>query len=192
MAPTARAMVAGALALAEGQVAEAVRHAREAVALQGRTPLSLVFGDAHALLARAQLEAGRGEEALHALEAALTTHAALGIPGMLCLEGPGLLPVLRLALERGTRVSGAELLAGALAPLGARRGVAVPDTGQALTARELEVLRLVAGGLGNQEVATALGVSLPTVKTHVARLLTKLGAASRTEAAARARALHLL
>jgi DNA-binding CsgD family transcriptional regulator len=185
-------MVAGALALAEGQVAEAVRHAREAVALQGRTPLSLIFGDANALLARAQLEAGRGAEALHALEAALTTHAALGIPGMLCLEGPGLLPVLRLALERGTRAQGAALLAGALAPLGAGRGVAVPDTGLALTARELEVLRLVAGGLGNQEVATALGVSLPTVKTHVARLLSKLGAASRTEAAARARALHLL
>ncbi|WP_163999261.1 helix-turn-helix transcriptional regulator [Pyxidicoccus caerfyrddinensis] len=192
VAPTARAMAAGALALAEGQVAEAVRHAREAVALQGRTPLSLVFGDARALLARAQLEAGRGAEALHALEAALTAHAALGIPGMLCLEGPGLLPVLRLALERGSRAPGAELLAGALAPLSAGRGVAVPDTGLALTARELEVLRLVAGGLGNQEVATALGVSLPTVKTHVARLLSKLGAASRTEAAARARALHLL
>ncbi|MFP2907694.1 response regulator transcription factor, partial [Pyxidicoccus sp. 3LFB2] len=72
-------------------------------------------------------------------------------------------------------------------PRWAQRGVAVPDTGLALTARELEVLRLVARGLGNQEVATALGVSLPTVKTHVARLLSKLGAASRTEAAARAR-----
>jgi len=51
-----------------------------------------------------------------------------------------------------------------------------------LTRREVEVLQLVAAGLGNKEVATRLKISEHTVKFHVASLLGKLGAASRTEA----------
>lgn len=50
-----------------------------------------------------------------------------------------------------------------------------------LTEREHEVLVLVARALSNQDIATALGVSLHTAKTHVGRLLTKLGARDRTQ-----------
>ena len=53
-----------------------------------------------------------------------------------------------------------------------------------LTARELEVLRLVALGQGNKEVAAQLKVSEHTVKFHVSSVLAKLGARSRTEAVA--------
>jgi DNA-binding NarL/FixJ family response regulator len=53
---------------------------------------------------------------------------------------------------------------------------------EALTAREIEVLRLLAEGLGNKEIASRLSVSEHTVKFHVASIMGKLGAASRTEA----------
>jgi NarL family two-component system response regulator YdfI len=53
---------------------------------------------------------------------------------------------------------------------------------EALTPRELEVLQLLAAGLGNKEVASRLTISEHTVKFHVASIMGKLGAASRTEA----------
>lgn len=52
----------------------------------------------------------------------------------------------------------------------------------ALTARELEVLRMMAEGAANKIIAWKLGISEHTVKFHVASILAKLGAASRTEA----------
>ncbi len=60
-----------------------------------------------------------------------------------------------------------------------------------LTGRELEVLRLVAAGQSNKEIAAALFISPKTASVHVSNILGKLGAASRTEAAAKALALRL-
>jgi len=53
---------------------------------------------------------------------------------------------------------------------------------EALTPREIEVLRLLAKGLGNKEIASRLEISEHTVKFHVASIMGKLGAGSRTEA----------
>ena len=61
----------------------------------------------------------------------------------------------------------------------------VPREGAALTPRELDVLRLVAQGLGNKEIAAELDLSTHTVKYHLASVLAKLGVSSRTEAVSR-------
>jgi len=63
---------------------------------------------------------------------------------------------------------------------------------ESLTERELEVLQLIAQGDSNQEIARRLVVSLATVKTHVNHVFAKLGADSRVQVVARARAVGLL
>jgi NarL family two-component system response regulator LiaR len=61
-----------------------------------------------------------------------------------------------------------------------------------ITARELEILTLIAGGFSNREIAAQLFVSENTVKTHCARVFDKLGAARRTQAVQRGKELGLL
>jgi DNA-binding NarL/FixJ family response regulator len=66
------------------------------------------------------------------------------------------------------------------------REVSLPDNPEKLTARETEVLRLLAHGLANKEIARDLGIGEKTVKTHVSNILGKLGVLSRTQAALQA------
>jgi two-component system, NarL family, response regulator LiaR len=63
------------------------------------------------------------------------------------------------------------------------REVRIPDSPEALTGRETEVLRLVARGQSNKEIATTLSITEKTVKTHVSNILDKLDVNSRTQAA---------
>lgn len=67
-------------------------------------------------------------------------------------------------------------------PRSSALGRARDEPVESLTRREREVLQMLAGGLGNKEIAARLNISEHTVKFHVASILGKLGAGSRTEA----------
>ena len=62
-------------------------------------------------------------------------------------------------------------------------GLRQPQHAEALTERETDVLRLLAGGKANKEIAAALNISERTVKTHVSNVMAKLDVQSRTQAA---------
>ena len=85
---------------------------------------------------------------------------------------------------------GARPLADAITSLAQRAGVALSartSTGPGrlgLTDRELEVLRLVAAGRTNRDIAADLFISAKTASVHVSNIIAKLGAANRTQAAA--------
>ncbi|HEY7031685.1 MAG TPA: LuxR C-terminal-related transcriptional regulator [Thermomicrobiales bacterium] len=114
--------------------------------------------------------------------AAATTRAALGDAAYATesAAGRGLSPGTAIALAREV-----------LASVAHRPGQAMPapptpartDT-SGLTTRELAVLRLLAAGRANREIAGELGIGLLTVKTHVANILAKLGVETRAAAAA--------
>jgi two-component system, NarL family, response regulator YdfI len=69
-----------------------------------------------------------------------------------------------------------------LPPTGGRRQPVLDASDQILTSREIEVLRMIAQGLGNKEIASKLGISDHTVKFHTSSIFTKLGASNRAEA----------
>jgi DNA-binding NarL/FixJ family response regulator len=62
------------------------------------------------------------------------------------------------------------------------QAVSTPESPEALTERETEVLRLLAQGHSNKQIAHKLQIAEKTVKTHVSNILSKLGVQSRTQA----------
>lgn len=72
------------------------------------------------------------------------------------------------------------------------REVRAPESPEKLTERETDVLRLVAQGLANKEIAAALGIGDKTVKTHISNIFGKLGVVSRTQAALYAASIGLV
>jgi DNA-binding NarL/FixJ family response regulator len=89
----------------------------------------------------------------------------------------------------GGAVFGAGVASRLLARTPARLRASVPLPHDDLTAREREVLDLLADGASNRHIARSLGISLKTVQNHVSRILDKLQAADRTQAALRARGI---
>ncbi len=94
---------------------------------------------------------------------------------------PSALAAAIRAVAAGHVLLGSQVAAALLAPAGPQAGGEGADP--QLTAREREVLDLIARGRSNREIARALTVSEKTVKTHVSSVLMKLGVADRTQAA---------
>jgi LuxR family maltose regulon positive regulatory protein len=175
----------------------------DAAADQGRTG-SII--EIQALRALALAARGDQAGALGALTEALTLACRHGYVRVLADEGApmhallALLPAARPCQQHAADSIDPGYLAALLHACGQadaeppqRRAVAAPPgLIEPLTDRELDVLRLIAAGKSNQRIAHDLVVALDTVKKHVSHVLGKLGAANRTEAAARARQLGLI
>jgi ATP/maltotriose-dependent transcriptional regulator MalT len=175
--PDALAALAHALgetALAEGDAEAAAEQISRAVELQSN--LDIPFERAHIQLRAgvALAAAGRRELALERLAEAHRTARRLG--------------ARPLATEAAVEVEKlGESIEGTLG-----RRAAAEHENAGLSRRELEVMRLVASGHTNREIAAELVVSTRTVDMHVRNILTKLRCRSRTEAAGRASELGLL
>jgi LuxR family transcriptional regulator, maltose regulon positive regulatory protein len=142
-----------------------------------------------------QVEVGDTPRALAVLEQALTLAEPEGFLRVFVDEGQPLRRLLRHAAARGVAKENMRRLLTAFdAPLRPSPAPAPSAAGLArtLTRREIEILRLMAGGMQNQEIATQLFVSTSTVKRHVANAYGKLDVGNRTAAVARANELHLL
>lgn len=104
----------------------------------------------------------------------------------------------RLAAAIRTVAAGGTLVQPGLTERAAKAAAAAPPEFEALalpdplTAREVEVLRLVAGGWSNREIAEGLGLAEGTVKNHISSILSKLGVRDRTRAALRGLDLGLV
>jgi len=180
------------LALDEGRYAQAEAHARNMLRTEQAFPTLGPWSAARFLLAYVYWKWNRPAQALQELVPLLAECERDNMPGRILLDASFAIPLLELAVERGKHVSFARRLLEILKGAGGTRGIRVPGTDEMLTPREVEVLRLIVTGAGNQAIADALTISLHTVKHHVAQILAKLGVASRTQAAARARELNIL
>ncbi len=130
----------------------------------------------------------RGGEALSALEQALDLAEPEGFVRIFLDEGAPMAELLRQAVAQDLHTSYA---LGLLDALG--EAVTAPQPlVEPLSERELEVLRRVAAGYSNQEIAQELVVAVSTVKKHINNIYGKLEVGSRTQAVARARELGLL
>jgi LuxR family maltose regulon positive regulatory protein len=169
-------------------------------------------GDIGSVIAALALQAialashGRQGEALGSLERALKLGEPGGYVRTFIDEGPPMEALLRMASKRGPAPRYVEKLLGhfrrntahtrivqPLQPL--QPGPPEPTLAgfvEPLTPRELEVLRLIAGGASNRDIAETLVVVIGTVKRHTNSLYGKLGVTSRTQAIARAHELHLV
>jgi LuxR family transcriptional regulator, maltose regulon positive regulatory protein len=158
-----------------------------------------------ALRSLALQAAGEHQEALTLLAEALALARPEGYVRVFADDGPPMAALLRSlmgARQRGRGAAGAGAAAGhlhrvvgAFGPTKGQVGQTAPAVAgliEPLTERELEVLRLLAAGRRNRDIAQELVVTLETVKKHVSHIFDKLGAANRTQAVAHARRLGLI
>jgi LuxR family maltose regulon positive regulatory protein len=157
-----------------------------------------------ALRALALQAAGDHQGALTAVAEALSLARPERYVRVFADEGPPMAALLKslMGARRGGRAAAASGAAQehlnrvvqAFAPAGPRGTAAAAGAGliEPLTARELEVLSLIAAGRRNREIANELVVTIETVKKHTSHIFDKLGATNRTQAVTRARELGLV
>jgi LuxR family maltose regulon positive regulatory protein len=186
-----RALMRAIVEISDRRYADAERALRALTPREQESRPWFVFGSARLLLAHLYLQWNRPQDALDELARMLADCEENGLPGLILQEGAMMVPLLRLAVERGVHRALATSLLEILDPHKEPKPARVPDTGETLTPREVEVLRLIVAGASNHEIAQQLVISEHTVKVHVTNILAKLRVSSRTHAAARARELRI-
>jgi LuxR family maltose regulon positive regulatory protein len=149
------------------------------------------------LQAVAYQQRGDTTRALTVLEQALTLAKPEGIVRIFLDSGPPMGELLQQAAARGIAVEFIDkLLVAFFAEQEQNRPdpwpIPVSALAEPLSARELEVLQLIAAGLSNREIAEELIVAVSTVKTHIRNIYGKLDVSSRTQALVKARELKLI
>jgi LuxR family maltose regulon positive regulatory protein len=144
--------------------------------------------------AQALAALGRTGEAQATLRPALELAEPEGYVRVFLEEWTATRPLLAAARAEGSRPEYVTILlaAGAGNSLAAAPAAGAVPLVESLSPRELEILRLVAGGATNRDVADALVITVGTVKSHLNRIMGKLGARNRVEAVAKAQALGLV
>jgi LuxR family maltose regulon positive regulatory protein len=191
IAPVARAFCRGLIEALDGHDASAEASFREAIERQKRIHIDYFAGDARVALAMLMLHGGRLDDAVRTFAPVLGRHERYNTPGAIVWEGAAIRPLLRLARERHSHAAFASRVLRLWGETFDDDTAVLTETGEPLTSRELEVLRLIAAGASNAAIAEKLVISVHTVKRHVANVLQKLGAASRAEAGAVARRLRI-
>ncbi len=179
-------------AWAAGDRAGAAALLREALPLEDRLRLVPFAGSPRLDLAVLLLQMGQPEAALREFRTGMMATAGRGLVGLVVAAGAEIVPLLTLAVGRGVAASAAAAVLVVLRQPPPPIAQPIPGSSEVLSSREVEVLRLLVAGASNREIAATLHVSPNTVKTHVGHVLAKLGAHSRAQAAARARAVHLI
>jgi LuxR family maltose regulon positive regulatory protein len=171
-----------------GKASEALSILQALSGPQEQTGRNRVLIENLALQAVCLRSLGRMDEALRTLARALLLAEPEGFVRVFIQEGPEMAALLRTAGTQGHSPKYVRYL------LEAFGETSVPQEAvlDPLSERELEVLRLVAQGLTNAEIAVKLVIAHSTVKTHINRIYAKLGTSTRTQAVARARQLQIL
>jgi ATP/maltotriose-dependent transcriptional regulator MalT len=184
--------------VSQGELRSARATAQEAGLVTGPDGHTLPIGaGAVSALAELAYERNRLEEALaralNALAEALTLAEPEGYLRSFVDRGPALVPLLQEAAAHGIAPDYAnDLLSAFDGTDEVSRAPRKQPLIEPLSARELEVLSLVAEGLSNREVGRRLHIAESTVKSHLNNVYGKLAVDNRTQAAAKARALNLL
>lgn len=183
-------LVRALVAAAEANLVVADRYLRETIALERAVGFTTTVA-AQLLLAVIYWQAGEREAALHELDIGLAEWQRRDLPGVVLQTGQAIIPLLETAVSQDVRPNFANRCLDAFNLDEKPKLLFVPATGEALTQRETEVLNLILQGKTNPQIAEALIISESTVKSHVTRVLAKLGVSRRTEAALLARELGL-
>lgn len=167
---------------ATGDLTGTAERLREGLHAQERLRILPFVTDLRLDLALVLLQAGRRSEAVTALDRFLAAAAESDAPGLGLLAGDEAVPLYDLARDRGCHRDTVTRLLAVLDTDHRPEALAVPSTRETLSSREVEVLRLIAAGATNADIAEQLFISPNTVKTHVRRVLAKVGAANRAQA----------